>query len=131
MSQTADEQADVPPFLSDVFSTIDRMDAEGYAQFFAPDAEWKFGNADLLQGRAAIATTAQSVFDLLTSIGHGLKQTYQTRDGFITHGDVTYHRKDGKVLVLPFSAFFTIKNNQITQYQTFMDGSPLFEGLGA
>ena len=119
------------PLLVDLFAAIDRMDAEGFAAYFTPTAEWKFGNADPITGRDAIATTAQSVFNVLTRISHALTQTYQTPDGFITCGDVTYHRIDGKVLIIPFAGFFTVVDSQVTRYQTFMDGSPLFAGLGA
>lgn len=124
--------APVPaPLLVDLFAAIDRMDANGFAAYFTPTAEWKFGNADPITGREAIAATAQSVFNVLTRISHALTQTYQTPDGFITWGDVTYHRIDGNVLVIPFAGFFSVSNNQITRYQTFIDGSPLFAGLGA
>lgn len=92
-----------PAFLVQLFAAIERMDADGFASYFAPDAWWKFANAEPVVGRAAVAQTAQGVFNVLTSISHGLSCSYQTPDGFITNGDVTYHRKDGKVLVIPFA----------------------------
>lgn len=131
MPQTADEQISVPPFLADLFAAIDRMDAAGYAAFFTPDAQWKFGNADPATGQAAVQATAQSVFDVLKSIKHDLVAIYQTPTGFIVQGNVTYHRKDDALIQLPFGSFYTIENNKITYYQTYMDGAPLFDGLGA
>ena len=131
MSDTIPSPSQPPPLLVGLFAAIDRMDGKAFADFFSPDAAWKFGNADPVIGREAIAATAQSVFDVLHSIKHGLRTTYQTPTGFVVEGDVTYHRKDDKRLILPFAGFFALTNGSITSYQTYMDGSPLFAGLGA
>ena len=128
---SASPTAETPAFLADLFATIDQMDAHGYADFFTSDATWRFNNLPPSNGHEAIAATAQTVFDVINAIKHDVVQVWQTPDGFIVRGDVTYHRKDGKIIVLPFASFYTIKNDKITYYQSYMDGAPLFEGLGA
>lgn len=107
------------------------MDARAYAAFFAPDARWKFGNADPVVGQDAIAATAQGVFDMLTGIAHSLREVHATPTGYVALGEVTYSRRDGKTIVLPFAGSYVVQNGKIAFYQTYMDGAPLFAGLGA
>ena len=131
MPTSASPTPETPAFLTNLFNTIDGMNARAYAEFFTETATWRFNNQPPSEGRNAIAATAQTVFDVIDSIKHDVLQVWQTPDGFIVRGDVTYHRKDKKIIVLPFASFYTMENDQITYYQSYMDGAPLFDGLGA
>ncbi|MEO5666943.1 MAG: nuclear transport factor 2 family protein [Bdellovibrionota bacterium] len=115
-------------FLDRFFGTIDAFKSLEFSEFFAEDAEWVFANASPLIGRAMIASNAQTIFDQLGGIRHRLVNHWVIAQTLFTEGEVTYLRKEGKELKLPF---FTVSDfnssGLIASYRTYIDPSPLYQ----
>ena len=94
-------------YLTEFFGVVDRMDAETFAEYFDPAGSFRFANQAPAEGRGAIRALAQGVFDQLNGIGHRVVNVAanEKRD-LLVEGIVTYHRRDGKTVELPFACAF-------------------------
>ena len=59
-------------WVEDLFSTIDRMDAEAFAGFITEDGSFRFANWPQARGREAIVETVGQFFAGISGISHDL-----------------------------------------------------------
>ncbi|KHO49319.1 MAG: hypothetical protein QT04_C0060G0012 [archaeon GW2011_AR11] len=82
----------------DLFRAIDRMDSRAFAGFLAEDAVFRFGNMPEVKGRGAITTAVEQFFSSIRGLRHRILHAWEQGSHVIVQGEVTYTRKDGKVL---------------------------------
>ncbi|MFP4208064.1 MAG: nuclear transport factor 2 family protein [Wenzhouxiangella sp.] len=120
----------IDPWMVQFFATIDRMDADGFAGYFAADGQFRFANHPPLEGAAAIAGGAQGIFGMLTGISHEIIKTWQADEDLLVEGRVTYHRAaDQQRLAFPFLSVFEFTDTltgPIQSYRVFVDSHELF-----
>lgn len=114
-------------WLARLFATIDRRDAQGFAEFLAEDCLFRFGNAAPAVGRTAIRQTTETFFASLADIKHSIEATIRAGERIACHGQVVYERPDGGVYRTPFANFFALKDGLIAEYLIFVDLSGLYE----
>lgn len=115
-------------FLKDFFSVIDSMQAREFAARFTEDGRFYFANNAPACGHGEIAALAQGVFDQLKGIRHELVDWAVASSGkCLFEGRVTYLRKDGREIVLPFAcAMLRDAEGRVKEYRSFVDVAPLF-----
>lgn len=113
-------------FTDNFYATVDRMDASGFAEFFTPDASFRFANQEPVVGRAAIAAFVQAIFSSLRAIKHEIHVVWKVPEGLVNEGHVTYTRHDGKEIHLPFMTVSELKGQQIENYRVYIDAAPLY-----
>ncbi len=64
--------------------------------------------------------------DSIASISHEIRDTWNVPDGVICHGQVSYVRKDGSVLSVPFANVLKMGSQHIDKYLIFADTSMLY-----
>lgn len=114
------------PWITELFSAIDKRDADGFAQHLHEDVRFVFGNAPALQGKAATKEVIAGFFESIAGIAHQLHGTVRSGDTVVCRGRVTYTRKDGSRLEIPFANFFELVDGKIRNYEIYADTSALY-----
>jgi len=108
----------------DLFRTIDRMDADGFVRFLTEDARFRFGNMPAIVGRQAIRDAVSAFFASITDLSHRVTGIYEQGNTAIVEGEVTYTRKDGSRVTLPFANFFTLSPSPLNSAESAANDSP-------
>jgi ketosteroid isomerase-like protein len=109
-----------------LFVSIDSMDMEGFLGFIAADAEFRFGSAPPVQGRAGIRSAVEGFFSSIAAVRHDLKRIVAQDDTVVCEGEVTYTRHDGSSITLPFCNVFETDAGLISVYRIYVDIAPLY-----
>lgn len=115
-----------PAWIHKLFKTIDAMDANGFVSYLTERAQLRFGNGPLVTGREKIRETIVGFFSSIRALKHVILATWTHSDVVILHGEVTYTRKDGSQITIPFMNLFRMKGDLIDQYLVYVDLSPLY-----
>ena len=113
-------------WINQLFEAIDCKDAEKFVTFIAPSGLFRFGNMPPVKGKENIKTSVHAFFESIGSISHDLVDVWNVPEGKVCHGEVTYTRKDGTILTVPFSNVLKGEEKNITEYLIFADTSELY-----
>jgi ketosteroid isomerase-like protein len=114
-----------------LFRTIDASDAAGFIDFLTPDAQFRFGNAAMIQGAVEIGVAVTGFFATIRSSRHQLIDSWcSTPESAGCEGEVTYARHDGSVVTFPFANVFQLRGEKISAYRIYIDISTLYNGAG-
>jgi ketosteroid isomerase-like protein len=109
-----------------LFATIDVGDAAGFVEFLTPDAQFRFNNALAVTGSAAIHAAVVGLTGAIASSRHELLGTWRGTMTAVCEGVVTYTRRDGSVLRVPFVNVLELCGERIACYRFYIDNSALF-----
>lgn len=124
--QTRDLNRDT--FISELFKSIDAMDAKAFATFLTPEGAFTFGNWPTATGTAAIVATVDQFYGTINQLTHRVESVWSDKDVMFVEGNVTYVRKDGKAVgPLPFMNRFKMTGDKVRDYRVFADVSALFQ----
>lgn len=120
-------------WIIQLFTTIDSMQANALAAYFADDGLFRFGNADPVRGRQAIEDANAAFFSAIGGLQHRITGVWR---GQWAHGsvisveaEVIYTRLNGtQTDALPVTSTLRMQGDQIKDYRIFMDNSSLFVG---
>lgn len=110
-----------------VFAVVDRGDANGFTELLTPDAQFRFGNAPVIIGHEAIRAAAAAFFAAIAFSRHRVVGTWNGTATAVCEGEVTYTRRDGSVISVPFANVFELRGVKIAAYRIYIDNSPLFK----
>ena len=110
-----------------ITSIVDAKDANGFAALFADNGQFIFGNNDAVIGRDSIQNYVDGFFSLIQGLKHTSELKTQTDNLLIFTGEVTYTRKDGSTLTLPYCNVLDLEQNKISKFQVYVDNSALFQ----
>ncbi len=106
--------------------SIDNRDIDAFMTFLADDVVFRFGNADPVNGKAAVCEVVDGFFGSINSLHHDLERVWNEDDAIICHGNVTYTRHDLSTLRVPFANVLLIRDDLIAEYLIFVDTSELY-----
>jgi hypothetical protein len=110
----------------DLFTTIDGKHAQQFASYLAKDAEFRFGSAPPVHGRANVQAYVEAFFGMIGGSEHRLVHTWENAGTAVAEGLVTYTRLDGSQVQLPFVNVFYMRGDAIARYLIYIDNAPLF-----
>ena len=110
-----------------LFASIDAMDAESFLSFIHRDATFRFGSSPAVKGHAEIRVAVESFFSSFAALQHDLQRVIADGDAMACEGEVTYTRRDGSKITLPFVNIFEVNGELISQYRVYIDIGPLFQ----
>ena len=116
---------DTPEWVTDLFSAVDSMDADGFVGFMAEDVFFRNGSAEPLRGRDAVRDDIGSLYARITGIHHVLSETWVQGNVVVIHGTVTYTRPDDSALTVPFADIWKMNGELIKEYMIFIDNTKL------
>ena len=112
--------------LDKLFASIDGMDAEGFARFLTEDGTFRFGSAPPVTGRESVKAAVGGFFASIAALRHTLQRVITQANTIVVEGEVTYKRRDGSEITLPFCDVFEVSGGLISAYLIYMDIGPLF-----
>jgi hypothetical protein len=115
-----------PDWIAQAFKGIDAQDSAGFARLFDEQGEFRFGNAPSVVGPAQIEKAVAGFFSSIGGLSHRLIQVWEGRESWVVEGEVTYTRKDGSRLTVPFCDIFRMRGNRVKAWLIFMDVSELY-----
>jgi hypothetical protein len=113
------------PDRSQLFTDIDSMEPERFTAHLADDVTMRFGNADPVQGRAAVHEVWASFCDGIDGVSHAPRRRWESDEGTVAEADVTYTRNGGTVTV-PVVTIYHENGELIDDYRVYIDLAPLF-----
>ncbi len=113
--------------ISELFSAIDGKDVKRFISLLSPGCTFKFGNLPVVVGAEEIQEFVAGFFDSIDSLSHEIADSWNTPDGLVCHGYVSYTRKDGSMLTVPFANIFKLDSAGISEYLIFADTSQLYQ----
>ena len=115
-----------PPWLDDLFTSIDGKDTESFLGFLTDDAVFRFGSAPAVQGAATIRAAVDGFFGTIKGSTHSLNNTLAEGSVLVCEGEVTYQRMDDSAVTLPFTNVFELDGDRISDYKIYIDIAPLY-----
>ena len=70
-------------WLGEMFERIDAKDVDGFVEYFAEDAQFRFGNAPAVSGVEAIGKAVGEFFATIKGMKHTIRQTWEHPDAVI------------------------------------------------
>lgn len=110
----------------ELLHAVDAGDADRFVTALTPDASFRFGNSDCVVGTEAIRTVVAGFFGAIASSRHELIQWWGVAPSVACEGTVTYTRRDGSLLQVPFVNAFDLIGRKIASYRIYADTSALF-----
>jgi ketosteroid isomerase-like protein len=108
-----------------MFAEIDALDPR-FVDRFQETGMFRMGNGDPVHGKEAIRAYATGFFGAVGGIRHQIENCWEAKDVVFANGAVTYVRKDGTTLTVPFAALSRFESGRISQQLTYVDASRLF-----
>lgn len=86
----------------------------------------KIDDLPAVEGRDAVRDFVVGFFGALGGIRHELVERIESPGRIAMHGFVTYTRKDGSTLRVPFANVFRMRGGLVGDYLIFIDNAALF-----
>ena len=117
---------DLNNWITSISNTIDAKDGKAFSDFITEDGEFRFGNAEVVKGRNAIADYVNYFFTMIKASKHKIVNVWKNDDKVIWQGVVKYTRLDEKVVDVNFVNIFYMNGDLIKEYLIYIDNTPLF-----
>lgn len=109
------------------FAAVEANDVDTYVSFFTDDAVYQAANFPPVVGPEGIRQFAVPVMETFSSVTHEIKAMWEPeRDVVVAEVELTYNRKDGKVVKLPCLDVVRLEGDKIKSLQAYLDISPAF-----
>jgi hypothetical protein len=121
-------------WLSALFATIDRKDAQKFSEYFVTDGELVFANLPMIKCKTAISVFCQNFFASIDAIDHQIERYCRNGNEIICHGTIAYTRHDKSFLTVPFCCWLYFNDDHVgdattavlNRYLAFVDTSLLY-----
>ena len=109
------------------FAAVEANDVDTYVSFFTADAVYQAANFPPVVGTEGIRQFAAPVMETFSRVTHDIKAMWEPEsDVVVAEVELTYSRKDGKVVKLPCLDVVRLDGNKIKSLQAYLDISPAF-----
>jgi ketosteroid isomerase-like protein len=109
-----------------LFEAIDRKDTAYLARHFADDIAFRFGNADVVEGRPGVVQTCEAFLAGIAGIRHEIEHLWQVdADRVVVVMTVHYEKLDGGRISLPCANTFRVRDGEVSDYRIYMDITPV------
>lgn len=109
-----------------VFADIDTLNPDRFVANLAEDVVFRFGNADPIVGRAAVRDAVAQFLASIDGMSHDVLAVYEAGDVAVAKIDVSYTRKDGKVVTVPNADILTYDGDLVRDWQIYIDLTPVY-----
>lgn len=118
--------SDVKTWLEELGRVIDSKDGEKFASYLTENGLFRFGNAEPVSGRKAIADYVNYFFTMHNGSSHKVVDFWKGDNSIVWQGEVVYTRIDNKKVTVNFTNIFYMNGDLIEEYLIYIDNSPLF-----
>jgi ketosteroid isomerase-like protein len=110
-----------------LFTAVDTMDVAPLDSLFAAGGRAVFGNGQPLVGIDDIRTGTMAFYSTIAGLHHQIVNEWNVGDDTIVELKVTYGRKDGQQVTIPYvTIFHTDAAGKIDDYRVHFDLAPIY-----
>ena len=118
-------------WVVNLFRVIDSMDARTFAEAFAEEGTFRFGNSEPVAGTQKVQQSVSEFFSLIGGLSHNItgvwSGVWEKGEVKSVEAEVTFTRRDGsRTQPLPVTSTLRMEEGRISDYTVFMDISPVF-----
>jgi ketosteroid isomerase-like protein len=113
-------------FFDEMFAQVDGLEARGFAACFTEGGVFRFGNNEPVAGRGRIEDFIRGFFGAIGGISHQFENCWTLGERAFANGFVTYVRKDGSKLTVPWATISRFEEGKLAEYNAYVDASELF-----
>ena len=113
--------------VKQLISRVKTFDSDGALSLFTDTPVYQLGNSEVLFDKAAMKKSEENLFSVVSAINHEIKMMWECGDVVLAEMDVTYWRRDGRVVTLPCANIFRLEGDKFSELRIFMDVNPLFD----
>ncbi|MBT3059573.1 MAG: nuclear transport factor 2 family protein [Candidatus Thiodiazotropha sp.] len=113
--------------IEELFEAIDKKNANAFAAYLTDDCMFRFGNQQPVVGKVKVEEYVAAFFDSILGIEHKIEDVWSADGVIVCHGLVTYTRRNGNELSVPFANVFKMAGRNIREYLIFADTSDLYQ----
>jgi hypothetical protein len=113
-------------WTSALFAAIDAKDTGAFVRFLADDGRFAFANFPPAIGIDAIRHAVDAFFGSVAQLRHDVANAWSVPGHVVCTGHVTYVRRDGTAVTLPFCNVLRLAGDRVDDYRIYIDPSPLF-----
>jgi len=109
------------------FAAVEANDIDTYVSLFTDDAVYQAANFPPAIGPEGIRQFATPVMQTFERVTHDVKAIWEPEPGtVVAEVELTYNRRDGKVVKLPCLDVVRLQNGKIQLLQAYLDIAPAF-----
>ncbi len=113
-------------WIRDYYKAADSMNMKEYLEYHTDDLKFRFGSNETTTGKEPVEQSLTHLWNALQSMSHTMTGLWIQDNVAIVEADVTYTRKDGKVVPLPAATIIRVENGKAFDVRVNMDINPLF-----
>ena len=107
-------------------AAVDAGDPDTFGSYFAEDARYRFGNAELLHGRSAVVAATAGAVASLPWVRHTVDQVAHVGNQLFCRFTIETATPDGITVAMPCVTVIDMADGLIADYRVHMDISPAF-----
>lgn len=124
---TAADRIGAAEWISRYYEHCGAKDIDAAMEYWAPEGELRFANAEPLIGREAIRSTFKGFVDAWAKETHTLLDLWELPgDVVIFELDITFRMHDGKELGVRGTAINRVEDRRFLEQRTYVDMGPVW-----
>jgi ketosteroid isomerase-like protein len=112
--------------IRSVFTALDARDPAAVATMMTDDVRLRFGNADVVEGKAAFLDASRAFVASINATRHEVHSIWSIDDVVIAEMDVHYERLDEGRVTLPCCNVFRVRDGLVSDYRIYVDIAPVY-----
>ena len=112
--------------VAPIFADIDSRNPDQFVAHLTPDVTFRFGNADPITGREAVAQAVSGFYGTIGGMHHHILDVFESGNTVIAKIDVEYIRLDGKSVTVPNADILVFDGDLVSDWQIYIDLTPVF-----
>jgi ketosteroid isomerase-like protein len=111
--------------IQQIYAADEALDAESFVALLTEDVQFRLGSNPLITGRASVFQMITTFFSTIQGLQHHLIKAWEDETTVIFEAEVTYTRKDGSQVTIPYVDVLELESTQVKDYKIYIDLTPL------
>jgi ketosteroid isomerase-like protein len=108
-----------------IYAADEALDVDAFVALLAPDVQFRLGSNPPVKGRETVRQVIANFFATIQKLKHHLIEVWEHGNTIVFQAEVTYTRKDGSQVTLPYIDVLELDGSQIKDYKIYIDLAPL------
>ncbi len=111
--------------IHQIYAADEALDADAFVALLTEDVQFRLGSNPLVAGRESVRQIITTFFSTVQGLQHHLIKAWEYGTTVIFQAEVTYIRKDGSQVTVPYVDVLELESARIKDYKIYIDLAPL------